>query len=602
MAAEATQADPVLDHSSGVDHISRSAASFWWQLACAVGINGLLLWFFHNHFWYPPDEGNYAHVAQRILAGEVLNLNVEDIHPGYINFVNAFALRVFGANLLSLRYPLITIAFVQAILLFLLFYRTGRRELAIPAAVGINALGLIQFLNPTSNWYSLFLVILIIVSLEWLPTQSRSRLLVVGFLIGTLVLFRQLSGVIVCISVVAYLLIETRSFAGERRTGNTILARLVVAIMAIGLGGYLLRATDAIGLALFGSCPMLILLWLFAKTTTGNRQVLRILGSLAIGGMLACLPLLLYHLLHGSTQAWLNDTIVRAVGLTKLSFMDQQLYGKLIYLGFRQVFRISSVGALLNGLYWIMLPLLGLGNGILVLRSLVRVTEPGRTTASAMTSALPVLATFYAVVSIHFQIPIYLYYSAGLSLAGIMWLMPQKSRLKYVALSISLLLSGVAVFYHAAQPLSGRFDDFFGGRRNVMSLNRAVSSLPRATLKIGTEDDKRYSDILKVIESETGPDDTIFALPTNAELYFLANRRNPFRFYNSALGIRTESDFQQVRETIITRPPKLVLYSADDKYNTDYSREVMRVVQERYDFLGETSGFAVYRSRQNPAG
>ena len=178
--------------------------------------------------------------------------------------------------------------------------------------------------------------------------------------------------------------------------------------------------------------------------------------------------------------------------------------------------------------------------------------------------------------------------------------MAWKRRGGYAALSLSVLLSAIAVFYHAGQPLVGTFGAFFSGRRNVMSLNQPVSSLPRVSLKIETADDRSYSEILKLIESHTRPDDTIFALPTSAELYFISGRRNPFRFYNSALGIRTDSDFRQVKETINTQPPKLVFYRKDDKYNTDYARELMRIVEERYEFLGETSGFAVYRVRQNP--
>ena len=80
-----------------------------------------LLYGYYDRFWYPPDEGNYAHVAQRILEGETLNLQVQDVHPGYINFVNAAALRLFGADLISLRYPLVLVGLIQAVALFLIF-------------------------------------------------------------------------------------------------------------------------------------------------------------------------------------------------------------------------------------------------------------------------------------------------------------------------------------------------------------------------------------------------------------------------------------------------------------------------------------------------
>jgi hypothetical protein len=82
---------------------------------------------------------------------------------------------------------------VQAILIFIMFYRSGRRSMAAVAAVAINALGVVNFLNPTSNWYSLFVVVLIACALLWIPRESKIRILVVGFLLGMVVLFRQLS-------------------------------------------------------------------------------------------------------------------------------------------------------------------------------------------------------------------------------------------------------------------------------------------------------------------------------------------------------------------------------------------------------------------------
>ena len=571
-------------------------AWLFFDALCAVGANSLLLWFFHNRFWYAPDEGNYAHVAQRLLNGEVLNLQIQDIHPGYINFVNAAAFRVFGLDLLSLRYPLIFMAFTQAILIFILFYRSGRRRLAAVAAVSINALGLVNFLNPTSNWYSLFLVILIACGLVWIPRDSRIRVLVVGVLVGLLVLFRQLSGVLVCMGVVTCLLLEAPATEDQGQRGRPIAARLLIAIMAIGLGFYLAKNTDSIGFVLFGLCPLLIFGWLFTRTTTAkNSQVLRIVSELAIGGIIAALPLVLYHIVHGSLQAWMNDTLVSAIGLTKLPFMGLRLYGTLMVTGFTRLIHMRTFAELPNGLYWITLPLLAFVQGVVLLRFLTRDRM-----VSPMAYTVPVLATFYAIVSVHFQIPIYLYYTAGLSMVGLLWLISiNKSRVQYVVVFAAILLSFVAVYYHAGQPLPGRFDEFFSGRRNITTLSNTESSIPRASLKIDADERQRYSAILKVIEAETTPNESIFALPTNAELYFLSGRRNPFRFYNTALGIRTPEQLEQVKQIIINSPPKIVIHHAADKYNTGYSQELVRLVSERYDFLGETSGFAVYRSRQN---
>ena len=595
MAAEVTETQPILERRS--QERALRVLPFLLHFGCVVAVNGWLLWFFHDRFWYAPDEGNYAHVAQRVAAGEVLNLDVQDIHAGYINFLNAAAFKLFGLDLLSLRYPLVAVAFVQAILIFFLFYLSGRRRLAVAIAIASPALGLVQYLNPTSNWYALFLTILIVCALEWIPRQAKARLFVVGFLLGTLVLFRQLSGALVYISVLVYLLLESRSPGAKPSPWDLIVSRLLIVVMALGLGTYLLRTTDAFGLLLFGVCPLLILFWVFVRTTTNNRQVVKLVGSIAAGGLIASLPLLAYHLLTGSLRTWLNDTVFSAVGLTKLDFMTQRLYGTLIIAGGWRFLHPANFGEFVNGLYWIVFPFIGFVNGILLLLFLTRNLKQGDERSRSMTYALPVVAVFYAIVSVHFQIPIYLYYTAALSLAGIMWLIPFKRRFQYSVLAVSLALSAIAVYYHAGQPLMGGLDNLIGGHRNITSLTEKTSSLPRASLKIEAEQEAPYAEVLRVIESETAPTDTIFAVPTNAEFYFLSGRRNPFRFFNTALGIKNDSDFERVRQTIIAQPPRLVLYREDDKYNSNYSREIMRLVRERYDFLGDTAGFAIYRSR-----
>lgn len=560
------------------------------ELFCVIGVHGLLLYFFYDRFWYPPDEGNYAHVAERLLNGEILNLHIQDIHAGYINFVNAAAFGLFGSDLVSLRYPLALISVAQAVLIFAYFQRQGRHKLGWVASLAMTALSVIQFLNPTSNWYSLFIAVIVVCSLEWIPREGRSRLLFVGFLLGILTLFRQLSGILLSIGVLAYLLYETRSQNVQAR--GRVLARAVIVVMGLGLGCYLFRTTDLTALVLFGFGPLALLVWLFAKTTTENREVIKIIMGLGVGGIVAALPLVLYHLFHNSLGPWLNDSVISAFSLTKLRFMDQQIYSKLATAGFTQLFRAGSIGEFLNGFYWLVVPLLAFLNGIAVLHTLSRRSE-----LRPKSYTLPILAVFYAVVSVHFQIPIYLYYTASLSVASLLWLIPAESKLIYGAVPATLLLSGIAIYYHAAQPVTG-FKAFFEGKRTVLTLSNEDTTLPRSHLKIEPEDHQRYLELLRVIETETRPDETIFAFPSNAELYFLSGRKNPFRFYNTALGIRNERDFQQVRETIITNPPALVFYRPDDKYNTSYSHEIIKLVKERYELLREFSGFQIYRIQQ----
>ena len=66
-------------------------------------VNALVWAMFYDRSWMPSDEGHWAHVAERILDGETLHVDVEEFHPGYIHMIHAAAFAIFGKNLVSLR-------------------------------------------------------------------------------------------------------------------------------------------------------------------------------------------------------------------------------------------------------------------------------------------------------------------------------------------------------------------------------------------------------------------------------------------------------------------------------------------------------------------
>ena len=86
------------------DTMGFAGLGFLWLL-----LSGLILFHFHDQFWWGPDEGVYAYVAQRFLAGDTIHRDLIDIHPGYGNLLNILAFFVFGEDLLSLRYPLVVL-------------------------------------------------------------------------------------------------------------------------------------------------------------------------------------------------------------------------------------------------------------------------------------------------------------------------------------------------------------------------------------------------------------------------------------------------------------------------------------------------------------
>jgi hypothetical protein len=565
-------------------HSEQSRVTTIYCLAFALAANGMLLWFFHDRSWYAPDEGNYAHVALRLLSGETLNLEVQDIHMGYINFINAGAFALFGLDLVSLRYALVLISLLQVCAVFFLVLSQGY-SIAICATFAVTSLGVIQFLNPTAHWYCLFLVFVIGICLKWLPQDRSLRFVTVGFLVGTLTLFRQPSGVMVGMGVLAYLLLEAK---GDGRGRDTLLARAVILIMSAALVTYLFHFTDLLGFFLFGVWPLAILFYLLPTARVKNRQMINVLKGLGMGGALAALPLLIYHLANGSIVSWLDDTVSGAIALARMDFLEQALYFRIILAGLQQAVSSSGFPEVLNGIYWFTLPLLSALNGALVLGLMNRSEKAERF------GSLPILAVFYAPVSLHFQIPIYLYYTAGLSLAALLLVAPSRRVLSRYSLAASALaLSFIAVFFHAAQPASRGMEGILKGRRVTL----VPSGLSRCAVWVEPNERDRYREILDLIQTHVPPGDSMLAIPSNAELYFLSERRNPFRFYNTALGIRDEKSLGEVIRVITEQPPKLITYNPKDKYCNAYSERIMEVVKERYEFLGSLSGFDVYRSR-----
>jgi hypothetical protein len=549
--------------------------------ALALLAAACLLYAYYDRFWYPPDEGNYAHVAQRLLEGETLNLQIQDVHPGYISFINAAALRLFGPDLVSLRYPLVAAGVLQAIVLFLLFPASAPWR-AATAAVALTSLGAIQFLNPTAHWYCLALVIALVATLAS-PSRTSARLIAAGVLIGTIILFRQLTGFLVGLGTMTFLLWQAGEGGGRGR--NALFGKIIAATMAVALAAYLAAATDVSGVVLFGVWPVALLALLVSRPQASNHEVLRLAGAVITGIVIASVPLMTYLLWHGSVRAWMADVGPTAVALTRLDFFDRTNFGALVVRGLVQTLSSRDLPSVLNGLYWASLPLVAAVNGAIVLRRLW--LNP-----AVAVAPLPIVAVFYAVVSVHFQIPVYLYYSAGLTLASLLWIAPSVSPFAgRLSMAAALFLAAVGVYFHAGQPSTRGLAGLLKGERVAVA---RAPLLPHSSLRIDPAEGQRYEALVALIRREVPAGDAIFAVPSNAELYFLSDRRNEFRFYNTALGVRDDAALEAVERTLREHPPRLVTFNRDDKYNTPRSLQIMEAVRQRYVLVGRVDPFDVY--------
>jgi len=104
-----------------------------------------------------------------------------------------------------------------------------------------------------------------------------------------------------------------------------------------------------------------------------------------------------------------------------------------------------------------------------------------------------------------------------------------------------------------------------------------------------------YKTVVHLIEEETNQGDYLFAIPNNAELYFMTERRNPFRFFSTDHGVLSETEVQNVIQTLERLRPRIITFAPASQRNTTHSLAIMEHVRAHSQLLSKDSYFEVYR-------
>jgi hypothetical protein len=514
----------------------------------------------------------------------VLHRDVQALHPGYVYVIDALALRAFGPDLVSLRYPLVAFGVVQATLVGALFVRRSR-VLSPAAALLFTSLSYVLFPTPSVHWYCLFVFVLIVCALRWVPPDSLWRPLVLGFLVGVEGFLRQLTGAFVGIGVLAYLLAEPRAAppgdGSESAPAPPWLARGVIAGCALLLAAYLFGKSGALGALLFGAGVPAVLVAATWRAPAGARDTLRLLAFLAAGAAAAAAPLLAYHLFHGSLDDWFRDSVVSAVRLSDLEYVKVRRYAAMLRQALGQALRPADLRRLLNGVFWagLMAAPLALAAAAVVRLARRRAVHP-----------LPFLAVFYATVAVHYEAPAYVLFAAAPVAAGLMWFVPGRRRFTAAAAAGALVVSAVALHYHAGQPVGRGAGGAVAGRRFGLE----PAGIEGVGLKIGPIDAAKHRRVLELIRRHSTPGDAILCVPGNAELYILSGRRNPTPYPYLVYGVMGEDALQPVLDVVRRGEPAVVVHVPELPYNTPNTDRVMAEVKARYTLVERVEGFDVY--------
>ncbi len=543
-------------------------------------LNYSLILFFHDRFWVPQDEGVFAHIAERLYHGDVLHRDIKEPHPGLGNYINAWAFDYFGVDLVVLRYPLIIAVVLQAAFIFWFFARSNP-WLALLASLVPACLGVLHFLNPHPQWYVLLIVYF---SLWFLSRQQKVTLntfLIVGFLCGLLFLLRQLSGIFIGMGMLLYLL-TALPVSSERQRFSFYRVTLIIFLFI--LAAYFCRTWEVGGFLLIGIWPMLILGYYLRFFDVANQDFTKGLSYFLLGVGAPICSMSFYFWSQGALRDFLYDSLVMSLGHWGQPFLRAYLFTDLIRDGGRQLLMSFSVPGILNGLYWVTLPLSAAGHGILFLS---RLNQGNVSTRSRL---LSLLAGFSALVSLHNQIPIYLYFSVALNVLAVLnlvWEYPGKV-FRWLAVSSVLLWCGVAVYYHAAQPTIRGWSGYIRGVRVPLT---EATDIPRVDLRIDTSTRDLYEQLLRGINDYSVVSDTIFTFPNNSELYFLSGRKNAFNFFSFDLTVTSFKELEHIKEQLKLIKPKLIIFSFLDKRNTMFSLMLGDYLREHYRFLERIDHF-----------
>ncbi|MEZ5382938.1 MAG: hypothetical protein R2754_14230 [Microthrixaceae bacterium] len=587
-----------------------------WAVAAAALLGAAVVWWFHTRSWYGPDEGAYAYVAERLGAGARLNgpapADVQDIHLGYVNYLNGALRSLLGSEMVRLRWPLIALgATIAACTTWLL---RGRR-LPLAAAAGVTAtlIGIPIFLSPSANWYAAALasVLAVVMSsravLEPLGrglAPSARVLAPVGAMLGLAVGFRQLSGIHLCLGALGVIWMASRPAATTARPGTpadrpasahvrpNALTLAVGAVAALAVLGYLLGRTNASSWPLFALGPIAVLTLGARDTSLDTAQSLAIGRRIGMGALAALAPLMAVHLAQGTAGSWLSDTVTAANGLAGTNWIAEPSTLRWITGSVQRLITAGSPQHLASGAFWLIMMSLGPVLGARVAWTLA--TRPARPVPP-----VTVLAVFFCLVSAHYQVPGYAAYTAGLSLAGHLALARgarsagQNGRAAAGAAApwalLAVLVVG-ALAGQAGQAPTRPHDQVLSGEREAMTAAPALG----AGLRIPVDQRVGYEAVLEAIDQQVPEGGSFLDLTISPELYVLSGTHSPLRWWNPSFGLMTQADRAEAIELIRTDPPPLVIMDTGGNDLSDAADPIVEVVRDDYRRLDTIGGWDLW--------
>ena len=158
-----------------------SRLSIWLPLGMAL----LFISLFLGVGWLPWDDGMLGQTALRVLQGEIPHRDFVDPYTGLLTLGNAAIFRIFGVDLIYLRWPLFAACVVFTFCLYRLFLLFLSPPSAAWATAGSLMATVPNYFVALPSWYLLFTsgaAFFLIV--RWIQTDRAFLLFGAGVLLG----------------------------------------------------------------------------------------------------------------------------------------------------------------------------------------------------------------------------------------------------------------------------------------------------------------------------------------------------------------------------------------------------------------------------------
>jgi hypothetical protein len=282
---------------------------------------------------------------------------------------------------------------------------------------------------------------------------------------------------------------------------------------------------------------------------------------------------------------WLHDLLFTALVIQGQDFIGTMSFGQLLIGALAGLVDWSNPVAILNGLLWLTLLAAPLLLGVVLLRGAAR----GGWEMIAG-HPLPIMALFFSLVAVHYEIPVYLWFGIAPVLLALLWF--GSDRQPRLVQGLLLMLVAIALAFQAGQPVSRGLAGIIKGERVALD---APEGLPRASLRMAQADHDIFAALLRRIESAARPGETLFTLPMDPELNFMTGRPAPVGYYATPLGLRSLADVTDTLTRLSNAAPLFVVYRREDKYLTPLSQQLLQEIRRRAPAPEVFGPFDLYR-------